>query len=467
MQIPIINGIYASGRVDFRTSYPRNLTPVPKVQGVSAGYLRPADGIKTLGVGPGVDRGGINWKGVLHRVMGTKLVKIDALSSVTVLGDVGEGGRCIFDYSFDYLAVASGGRLYLWNGVTLKQITDRDLGQVIDFKWISGYFLATDGKSLVVTELNDPFSVNPLKYGSSETDPDDILAVHRQRNEIYSFGRYTTEVYQNAGGAGFPFVRIEGAQIARGIVGTHALCSLNESFAFCGSARNEPPSVYIMAPGQAVKIATREIETLLLDYTESELATSFMEYKRDKGHEHILLHLPNQSLVYDVAASAIMQEPIWFILCSGTEKLGQYRAQGHVWCYDRWNVADTKTNSFGYMTDNVSSHFGEVTGWEFATNIIYNSGNDAIFHELELVCLTGDIAPGSDPVIWTQYTVDGVTWSQERSTKVGKQGDRLKRIMWRTQGRLGRWRGQRFRGNSDAHIAITRLEAKLEPLNTR
>ena len=45
MQIPILNGIYTDNDSDFRTSYPRNMIPVPKAQGMSAGYLRPADGI--------------------------------------------------------------------------------------------------------------------------------------------------------------------------------------------------------------------------------------------------------------------------------------------------------------------------------------------------------------------------------------------------------------------------------------
>jgi hypothetical protein len=89
MQIPILSGIYTDESADFRTSYPRNLTPVPKSQGISAGYLRPADGIVSSGTGPGADRGGINWNSVMYRVMGTKLVSVDALGVATTLGDVG------------------------------------------------------------------------------------------------------------------------------------------------------------------------------------------------------------------------------------------------------------------------------------------------------------------------------------------------------------------------------------------
>jgi hypothetical protein len=116
MDIPILNGIYADQAADFRTSYPRNMVPVPKGQGISKGYLRPADGITLVGTGPGTDRGGFNWNGVCYRVMGTKLVSVSSAGAVTELGDVGSGAQVTIDNGFDRLAIWSGGRLYYWNG---------------------------------------------------------------------------------------------------------------------------------------------------------------------------------------------------------------------------------------------------------------------------------------------------------------------------------------------------------------
>ncbi len=101
MQVPILNGIYTTEESDFRTSYPRNLIPVPKGQGISNGYLRPADGIVEFGQGPGVDRGGVNWHGSCYRVMGTSLVLVGADGSTRAMGDIPGTGPVIFDYSFD------------------------------------------------------------------------------------------------------------------------------------------------------------------------------------------------------------------------------------------------------------------------------------------------------------------------------------------------------------------------------
>ena len=112
MQIPIVKGIYANSDSDFRIAYPRNLVPIPAAQGISQGYLRPADGVVQFSQGPGVDRGGINWNGTCYRVMGSKLIEVAEDGSIVVIGDVGGTGQVTLDYSFDRLAIASGNRLF-------------------------------------------------------------------------------------------------------------------------------------------------------------------------------------------------------------------------------------------------------------------------------------------------------------------------------------------------------------------
>jgi hypothetical protein len=125
---------------------------------------------------------------------------------------------------------------------------------------------------------------------------------------------------------------------------------------------------------------------------------------------------------------------------------------------------DPLTARHGYLVDNLSSQYGDVARWEFGTTIIYNEGRGAVFHELELVCLTGRVAFGEDPRISASYSVDGENWSQEKFVSAGKSGDRAKRVVWFQQGHMRNWRIQRFKGTSDAHISIARLEAQLEPL---
>ena len=466
MQIPILNGIFTDNTPELRTAYPVNLMPVPKASGISNGFLRPGDGIVANGTGPGIDRGGINWRGECYRVMGTKLVEVSSTGAVTILGDVGgpENELVTFDYSFEELAIASGGRLYYWNGTTLVQVTDPDLGVVLDVVWVDGYFMTTDGEFLIVTELTDPTQVNPLKYGSSEIDPDPVVALLKLRNEVYALNRNTIEVFDNVGGTLFPFQRIAGAQIQKGVIGTQGCCLFLDRIAFLGSARNEAPGIYVGASSQTQKISTQEIDNILMDYTEAQLALVKLEARNDKSHQHLYVHLPNQTLVYDAAASEVLQTPVWFVLVSTLTGLAQYRARNMVYAYDKWLVGDPQSNNVGYLVQDTGHHWGQQVYWEFGTLIVYNESNGAIFNELELVSLTGSIALGKNPQISTSYSLDGKSYSQERSISVGTIGNTKKRLAWFQQGHMRNWRIQRFRGDSDAHVSFIRLEAQIEPL---
>jgi hypothetical protein len=465
MQIPILNGIYSDSTPELRTSYPINMVPVPKKSGISNGFLRPGDGIVANGTGPGIDRGGINWQDSLYRVMGTKLVEIDSNGTVTTLGDVGgsSGELVTFDYSFDLLAIASGGRLYYWDGATLTQVTDTDLGVVLDVVWVDGYFMTTDGEFLIVTELTDPLVVNPLKYGSSEADPDPVVALLKLRNEIYALNRNTIEVFDNVGGDLFPFARIEGAQIQKGVVGTQACCIFIQAIAFLGSGRNEAPGIYVGAAAVTQKASTQEIDNLLLQYTEAQLAGVKLEARNDKNHQHLYVHLPDRTVVYDATASEALGEPVWFTLTTTIVGFAQYRARNMVWAYDKWLVGDPQSSNVGYLVQDTGHHWGAQVRWEFGTLIVYNEGNGAIFNELELVSLTGSVAIGTNPQISTSYSLDGKAYSQQRFISVGTIGSN-KRLAWFQQGHMRNWRIQCFRGDSDAHVSFVRLEAQIEAL---
>jgi hypothetical protein len=467
MQIQILNGIYADTTPELRTAYPVNMVPVPKQSGISNGFLRPGDGIVANGTGPGIDRGGVNWQGELYRVMGTKLVEISSTGAVTVLGDVGGPVNTLvsFDYSFDRLAIASGGRLYYWSpSLGLIQVTDPDLGTVLDVVWVDGYFMTTDGEFLVVTELTDPTQVNPLKYGSSEVDPDPVVALLKLRNEIYALNRNTIEVFDNVGGELFPFARIDGAQVQKGVVGTFACCVYLERIAFLGSGRNEAPGIYVGAAATTQKLSTQEIDNLLLTYTEAQLATVKLEARNDKNHQHLYVHLPDRTIVYDASASEALGDQVWFTLTSTVVGFSQYRARNLVWCYDKWLVGDPQSSAIGYLVQDTGHHWGQQVRWEFGTIIAYNEGNGAIFNRLELVSLTGSVSLGTNPQISTSYSVNGLSWSQDRSVAVGTTGNTAKRLAWFQQGHMRNWRIQRFRGDSDAHVSFVRLEAQIEAL---
>lgn len=484
MRIPVLSGIYTDNGPDFRVAYPVNLMPIPGENGVSDGYLRPSDGLVQNGTGPGIDRGGINFNGVCYRVMGSKLVSVAANGTVTTLGDVGTNGQQVsMDYGYaalpalyptskpQVLAIASNNNLFYYDPPTntLIQVVDPTgtLGNVIDVVWVDGYFLTTDGDVVVSTNLLDSTSVLSGAYEATDNDPDPITALIKLRNEVYVLNRNSIQVLDNTGTPNvgtFTFSLVDGGKIIKGSIGTHSCCQFLEDIAFLGGGRNEAPGVYLGANAGAQKISTRDIDDILAQFTETQLAEVVLEARNDSGQQHLYVHLPDRTLVFDAVASRAFESPVWFCLTSTLSGYSEYRGRNFVWAYDKWLVADTQTSAVGYVSDTVSSHWSSQVRWEFGTSIIYNKSAGAIFNSLELVSLPGRVALGVDPRISTSYSTDGMSWSQDREITAGKTGDVKKRLAWFQQGHMKNWRIQRFKGDSQAHISFARLEANLEPL---
>src|SRR4051812_45487741 len=97
-QVPLLQGTYADSFANFRTSLPVNLEPVITDTGLSRGFMRTAPGLDQSAVGPGFDRGSINWRDFGYRVMADRLVKVSG-GIVTDYGSVGGGTD---PASFDY-----------------------------------------------------------------------------------------------------------------------------------------------------------------------------------------------------------------------------------------------------------------------------------------------------------------------------------------------------------------------------
>lgn len=477
-QISILNGVFTDAGADFRCAYPLNLVPVPTDTGISKGYLRTVDGMVEFANSihsDSFDRGAINWQGICYRVIGDFLCRVNANQTIDYLGALpNDGRRCTMVNSFDRLAIAAAGGLYYWDLATgVTQVTDPDLGLVLDVIWIAGYFMTTDGESLIVTDLNDPYSVNPLKYGSSEASPDPVNSLLILRNEAIAVNRYTCETFQNQGGAGFPFQRIEGAMIPRGSIGTHATSYFLEDFAFVGGGLNEPLSVFIGSNGGTVKIATREIETILLNYSETELEGIVVESRADRIHQFLYVHLPDQSLVYDAAGSLALGEPVWFTVASGADADDAYRARNYCFCYGKWLFGDLESKRIGYFSTGDARQFGDTVPWEFSTQFVYNQSQGVIFHDLELVRLSGRqavnpqfigdvVVPAS---IFMSWSDDGLTWSNPKPSPLTVPGDTRKRTQWRGIGSMENFRTFKFRGmNNPYPDAFARLEGTLEPL---
>jgi len=455
-QIPLLSGLVGSNQAEFKLSYPKNMEPVPLENGISKGQLRMASGAIQTDTGPGTDRGGVFWNELCYRVMGTRFGYITNLGAWQEIGDVGDGGPCAFDYGFDRLAINSGNRLYYFDGANLTQVTDPDLGDVYDLIWIDGYYMTTDGTSVVVTELSDPTSVLPLKYGSAEEDPDMVVGLLKVSNEAQVLGRHTIQVFRNVGGNGFPFQTIRGATLPYGCVGPRAKCIIDGGYAFVGGAKNEGLSVWLVSPsgGSVQRISTRTIDDDLdavSDPTQIEI-----EARGTRGERRLIVHLPEgKSWVFLAEASAKARDLVWY----EAETDGTYNIRHAVSAYGRM-VVGSPTGEVGFLSDDTPDHFGQPVEWRFDCGLIYNAARGGVVRQVELVGLTGR----GDAPVSVSVTRDGQTWSIERPNSIGVLGQRARRICWRLNLKFSRFIGLRFRGRGGMP-GIAACEADIEALS--
>lgn len=461
MRVSLASGIVADNSAEFRASYPINIEVVAVDNKIAKAQGRAPPGAVQAATGPGIDRGGFLWQNEHYRVMGTKLVRISVANAVTELGDVGGTGPVTFDEGFGRLAIRSGDKLYYWNGTSLAQVTDPDLGPVADMMWIDGYFMTTDGTHVIVTELNDPTAVQPLKYGSAEEDPDPVVGLIKVRNEAYIMGRYTIQAYRNVGGSGFPFQTIRGATIQQGCVGPMAKCLYADTFAFVGSAKGEAIGVYLASSGSAERISNRFVDDELAKVADP--SRIVLENRTWRGERRLLVHLTDKTLVFQANASRALEEPIWYVAQSGNGK--PYRLRNAVLAHGKIYVGDTETAAVGELTDTVATHFGEDGFWRVDCGPVFNEGKGFALTGVELICLPGRAPEGVTGTAWLSMTRDGQEWSVERGIPMGTRGQRNLRLIWRPRQNFRSWAGLRFRGTLAAMPGLVACEVAALPLS--
>jgi hypothetical protein len=456
-QAGLLSGVVADENGEFVQSLPLNLEPLAVDNKLSKGQLRMTSGSTTVSTGAGPTQGAITWDGQHYRVNGGNLYLVAVDGVLTLIGALPSTARAIMDYSFDRLGIAIDKKLFYYRAGALTQVADEDLGSVVDMLMMDGYTITTDGKYIVVTELNDPTSIKPLKYGSAEQDPDMITGLHRLGAELLVVGGNSIEFFQNVGGNGFPFQVQKGATIRVGCVGPYAKCDFAQTMAFVGGGRDESSGVHIVGQGTATKLSTRAVDIILA--AEHDPASIILESRVYKDEQRLFVHLSGQSLVYLVNASAVFGEPVWYRVQSGYGK--PYRIRDAIPAYGKMFCGDLNGGAIGILSDDVATHFAEKAAWQF--DVTNSEMNGSQLHSVELFGLPGRGAD-PDPVMFMSMTRDGRTFSVERPLSMGRQGERTKRMQWRPHAMFRTFMGVRFRGLNANAVGFSACNLEGEPL---
>ena len=483
-QVPIATGFYED---DTRPiAYQQCINWVPQIPGsgsLSEMQLKGANGVKEFATtGDKSCRGLHVMDGVAYSVSGNNFYRINSDGTVASLGViVGSGRVSMADNGVQLCLVVSGsaGYIYTVSG-GLATITDTDytttLGPSEHVIFKDGYFLhynntsAASSQPIVFkSELNDGLAFNALDFATAEADPDNINGIHVSLNQWYVFGEIVTEIFQNIGGADFPYQRVEGAIIAKGISAKHTAIDFDGGMAFVGAGQNELPSVWKAVGVRLERLSSAAIESALHKLTQAQIAEMFCTTYAEDGGFFLNVHLPDRTFSYDASTSAKAGIPIWHERLSKSDEGNpiDWRVNHIVAAYAKILVGDSQSGKVGEMSRQIYTEYGVTSQRVVTTAQIHLEGAPVNFSEMELVCESGTATitgAGSDPHITREISDDGgYTWGNRTARSLGKQGDYRRRQVWRKEGQAPENRVYKFIHDEPIKASIIKLMVDLVP----
>lgn len=476
MQLEIATGFYQSVSIPLVAQRCINWEPiVPQASALNQRALRDVYGIDTRALTgatiTGINRGAQVVSGVPYFINERTLYSFDSFNVVTDHGTINGAGRVSLANNGQFLViVVPGVTAYVFdnNDSSLTEITDTDfqVSDTVSFK--DGFFIftASDGKQFFVSNLNQPLVFDALDIGSAEVRPDKIIASHVNHNELRVWGEDTGELFQNVGGSGFPFKRVRGGDIQKGLHAKFSIVDFDNSFVFLGGDVNELTAVWRFEGGGTTKISTSAIDNAIQEYTEDEIADAFANTRAFGGNYFVdftftSTRIPSRTFSYDATTSALTGESTWHERQSGVVD-DKWRVTAIVSAYGDLIVADSIDGRIGTLNQDTHTEY---------TNPIFRQKTSMPF-DLDRFPMTvsklmltmeagvGTIA-GLDPQIKMEYSDDqGGIFNIAGLRSYGKIGERKRIPSWRRQGQVQRDRVLRFTTTEPIKSNLLRLDAE-------
>lgn len=462
LPIPIGLGDEHGSETDYRDQLPVNYTLVERQIKGSQGYLLSYPGLTEYGDGNGIDRGAIyNERQRDHlRISGESLISVAVDGVATTLGVISGSDQAILPYSFTTQGILADTRFWLYDGATLQELTDPDLGSPIDCVWINGVYFFTDGETLYHTRADSEFSIDPLAFATSEFSPDRTWALLKNiQNQVVVLNRYSTEWFFDTGSSiagAFRFERIQGKSVKVGIVGTNCKAELDGKIFILGGRKEESPSIHVLESGREETVASREIDKILATYTESELRLTVLEARVDERQKYLYVRLLRHTLLFDLTiAQKFGIQRAWTIIKSDITGDTPWRGSNGI--FDpraaKWIYGDSIDGRLGFLDNTTSNQYGEQSENIFFTNII--NIEDSSINWLEL-----DTIPGfSDGIVtvFVSLSYNGVTYGKEYRVVESEQFRYSRRFIARRLGYVSKLFNFKFRVVSPYRTAFSNL----------
>lgn len=505
-EISIADGFYVDGSLPIASQECVNWIPqVPQANALSQAQLVGTPGIKeftdTLG---GASRGFHVMGGIVYSINGNQLYRVNSNLTADMLGTIDGAGRVSIDNNGQQMCIVVPNSIsYIYSVAGgLQVITDVDftstLGPSEQVTAVDGYFIHFNNNSLASSSpiffssaLKDGLSYDSLDFSTAEANPDAITGVHTSRSQLYVCGDTTVEPFANVGGADFPFQRISGGVVPRGIAAKFSLIDFNESFVFVGGGENEQPAIWQFTGTSALKISTQAIDNLIQELSDTEQKEIFATTYSENGGQFVNFHMKTRVMTFDASASQLSGTPKWHERQSKTASglPAPWRVNGIINAYGKTLVSDNQDGRIGELDRGTYTEYGVDINRPFSIMPLQNQGKRVTVTRMEITTESGVglprttvLNPTTEAFTYTfPFTlagpneVSGVTpqlvrsfsdnggkeFSNETARSIGEQGQYNKRQIWRMDGQFDRFRVYRFSMNDPVKPVIIKMDITL------
>lgn len=389
----------------------------------------------------------------LYAVTPKALYSIAVSGEVKEIGEVVLSGRVSMSENGRSLVIVDGKRGYAYDSEEdeLAQLSGDGWYPANTVTYQDGYFIfnrAGTGQFFLSQLLSTEF--DPLDFATAEGAPDDTLAVLSDHRELWIFNERSIEVWYNSGDPDFPFERMQGAFIEKGIAAPASAAKIDNSVMWLGS----DGVIYRASGYQPVRISTFAVEYSI---SVGKIDDAFGYAYTEEGHAFYVLTFPTlrKTWCFD-ASSGLWHERSNLVF-------GRHKGNCYARAYGQHFIGDFQSGEvYTLRRDTLTDAGMAIQRIAISPSLHYNR-HPITLHSLELDMQSGvglTDGYGSDPQAMLSWSDDGgETWSNEHWTAIGKIGNYLTRVIWR---RLGRFRQRQFKVVITDPVPVVILGAYVE-----
>lgn len=395
-----------------------------------------APGLRLLGTaGPGPIRAQETCSDSIIVVSGNGIYRVQGHYVATLLLAINENDKPVFIAQAGSNALIVDGDAGYWvdwtNGTwTAGIVTSPDFPvSPATCTALDGYFI-THTAGTKSFQISSPFNAqiwDAADVAAKEGQNDPLVRVIASYRELYLVGERTSEVWQDAGTADFPFVRIDGAFIEQGALAAATVRDIDGAIIWLGGSKVGKNIVWRMSGFQPIRITTHAQEGIFGAYTTSD---AYAWVYQDKGHAFYALNFPTDKATwcFDITTQ-LWHERLY--RNPETALFEHHRGTCHT-LFNGVHVVGDRLNGNLYALDRtIYSDNGDPLVALRTAPHTWNLGERGMLSELEFFFEPGvglNDGQGVDPQAMLRISKNGGrTFPIARMTSIGKMGEYTRR----------------------------------------